>query len=194
MTASVMVLAGSLAEKRSETDIVFAKNYRAIFSYCRQMLRDKSAAEDATQETFLRAWKSGEQFHGDSAIRTWLHSIARNVCLSEIRGSGLKHPEQFEETESGMRLEDLIPSKGPCPLSQFSHEEFYGEFKICLSKLGPKYRTVIYAIDVMEEKHAIVARDLQLPTNTVKTQVLRARDALRNRLRRVGYGSPRDLL
>src|SRR5205085_5001950 len=52
-----------------------------LTAYCYRMLASPFEAEDAVQETMLRAWKAYEKFEGRSAMRTWLHRIATNVCL-----------------------------------------------------------------------------------------------------------------
>src|SRR5213080_1034780 len=57
----------------------------ALTGYCYRMLASPFEAEDAVQETLLRAWKAYERFEGRAAIRTWLHRIATNVCLDMLR-------------------------------------------------------------------------------------------------------------
>src|SRR5438874_1930154 len=57
-----------------------------LTAYCYRMLASPFEAEDAVQETFLRAWRGFESFEGRAAIKTWLHRIATNVCLDMLRG------------------------------------------------------------------------------------------------------------
>src|SRR5580704_9146780 len=55
-----------------------------VFRLSYSMLGDRAQAEDAAQESFLRIWKALDRYRGESALGTWIFSIARNVCLTSI--------------------------------------------------------------------------------------------------------------
>ena len=59
---------------------------RELTGYCYRMLGSAFEADDAVQETMLRAWKAAEGFEGRSSLRSWLYRIATNVCLDALRG------------------------------------------------------------------------------------------------------------
>src|SRR2546425_11339334 len=90
MSSSPRSLEGPLeGEARSPvgTDLERAleSHRRALTGYCYRMMGAGSEAEDAVQETMVRAWASIERFEGRSSLRTWLYTIANNICIDMLR-------------------------------------------------------------------------------------------------------------
>ena len=138
-----------------------------VFRLCYSMLGDRAQAEDAAQESFLRIWKSmdhtrGDKFRGDSSASTWIFAVTRNVCLTAISKRGSRKFAPVEEAERGS-------SGGP-----------HGERDVLrmVGKLPDTYRKVIMLFYMEERSYEEVAKMLDLPLGTVKTNLHRARKEL----------------
>src|SRR3984893_3840773 len=70
----------------AELERALERHRRELNGYCYRMLASPFEAEDAVQETFLRAWRGFERFEGRAALRSWLYRIATNVCLDMLGG------------------------------------------------------------------------------------------------------------
>src|SRR6516164_10586936 len=75
-----------------------------LTAYCRRMLGSSVDAEDAVQETLLRAWRASRRFEGRAPVRSWLYRIATNVCLDAL-GHTARRP---------IPVEEVPPPKDPC--------------------------------------------------------------------------------
>jgi RNA polymerase sigma-70 factor (ECF subfamily) len=133
-----------------------------VFRLCYSMLGDRAHAEDAAQESFLRIWKSMERYRGQSALGTWIFSIARNVCLTAIAKRAARRSVPIDEAahdalERPDRQPDIVRMVGQLP---------------------DNYRQVVMLFYMEDRSYEEVARLLDLPVGTVKTHLHRARQQL----------------
>ncbi len=150
-------------------------------------------AEDLVQETFLRAWKAYDRFEGKSSVRTWLHRIATNTCLTALEGrnrrplpTGLGTPSSDPGDDIAERTEvpwlEPIPDGGEDPADPSvivgSRESVRLAFVAALQHLPPRQRAVLVLRDVLQWKAAEVAEAIGSTTAAVNSLLQRARAQL----------------
>lgn len=141
------------------------------------LLRDTALAEDATQDSFIRAFQNITRFRGGS-FRAWILKIVTNSAYDMLRRSK-RHPTQslYPEDEYGVELETPVWLTDTTSSVQDSVEqsEFSQDLYQLIDELPTVYRTVLTLVDLHELDYAEVADALQIPIGTVKSRLARAR-------------------
>lgn len=130
-------------------------------------------AEDVLQETFILAWRKLPQFRFESALGTWLHRMAVNTALMELRASAAF--ESLDIGESGMEVLTGMADVTRCHAAGLDLER-------ALQTLPPRARAVLVLHDIEGWKHHEIAEELQMAVGSSKAQLHRARGLLRARL------------
>ena len=134
-----------------------------VFRMAVVILRDAGRAEEVTQDIFLKLWRALPTYDGRASVSTWLYAIARNSCLSAVRSEGYRRTGALDDvTEPG------ASSSTPLQLS-------VGQ---CVERLPELQRQVITLFYLQDRSVSEVAAMLDLPENTVKSHLHRARRAL----------------
>ena len=136
-----------------------------ILRLCLLYMGERQLAEDAFQETFVRAWRHLSAFRGESSAKTWLSHIAVNVCRDMLRTPWLRMRRSARSVEE---MEHL-PAPDATPLH---------ELMDAIRALPDKYREVIVLVYVQDMKLREAAAQLRLPVPTVSTRLRRARARL----------------
>jgi RNA polymerase sigma-70 factor (ECF subfamily) len=169
---------------------------RELTGYCYRMLGSPFEAEDAVQETLLRAWRSLERFEGRSSLRSWLYRIATNVCmdalsskerrvrpmdLGEARSPHGPIGEILPETTWIEPLPDrAIAGSDPAEVAE-SRETIKLAFVAALQRLPPRQRAALILCEVLHWKAAEVAELLDTSTASINSALQRARGTLDER-------------
>ena len=169
------------------------EQYRVeLTAYCYRML-GSAEAEDAVQETFIRAWRGYERFEGRSALRSWLYRIATNVCLDMLDGrkrrarpmdlgpagepivENLRTPDQLwiEPMPDGR----IVPEGDPADVVA-GRESVRLAFVAALQQLPPRQRAVLILFEVLRWKAVEVAELLETSVASVNSALQRARATL----------------
>jgi RNA polymerase sigma-70 factor (ECF subfamily) len=154
----------------------FERLYRGhlarVHSLARRMLDDDDA-DEATQDVFVRAWEKLGTFRGESAFGTWLHRLAINVILGRRERRGIQR-QRFLEGEGVM---ETVPGRRTQPETSMDMET-------AIARLPEGARQIFVLHDVEGYRHEEIADMLGLATGTSKSQLHRARLALRQHLDR----------
>jgi RNA polymerase sigma-70 factor, ECF subfamily len=183
-----------LADHREGDFSVQAEPYRReLLAHCYRMTGSLHDAEDLVQETLLRAWKAYDRFEGKSSIRTWLHRIATNTCLTALEGrqrrplpTGLGGSSSDPTGELVERREvpwlEPLPDMSDDPADPSviveSRESVRLAFVAALQHLSPRQRAVLLLRDVLQWKAAEVAEAVGCTTIAVNSLLQRARAQL----------------
>ena len=189
--ARVSLLAEDFAGDGDADFSTTAEPYRReLLAHCYRMTGSLHDAEDLVQETFLRAWKAYDRFEGKSSLRTWLHRIATNTCLTALEGRarrplpvGLGAPSSDPTGELVERTE--VPWLEPLPDASDDPSTIVGTresvrlaFVAALQHLSPRQRAVLVLREVLQWKAAEVAEAIGASTAAVNSLLQRARSQL----------------
>jgi RNA polymerase sigma-70 factor (ECF subfamily) len=142
---------------------------RPVYNLCYRMLGDPQEAEDASQETFWRAYQALRRYDQQRSFITWLLSIAAHYCIDQQR------KKRFPILALDILPEEDAPDPAPDPEKVFNELEQRGQMQRLLSHLGPQDRAAIvlrYWYEFSEEE---IARTLSLTVSAVKSRLFRAR-------------------
>ncbi|HXI86704.1 MAG TPA: sigma-70 family RNA polymerase sigma factor, partial [Parvularculaceae bacterium] len=145
-----------------------------IFGACYRMLGERSAAEDAAQETFLRLWKSAERWRPQGAkFETWLYKVAMNVCLDRLRKRGRELPEEAapEMVDGALRADEAMMA-----------DERAQAVQAAIDGLPERQREAIVLCCYQELSNIEAAKVMEVSVEALESLLARGRRALKDAL------------
>ncbi|GGW70768.1 sigma-70 family RNA polymerase sigma factor [Streptomyces xantholiticus] len=178
-----------------DLDSRLEQHRKELTGYCYRMLGSSFEAEDAVQDTMVRAWRSFEKFEGRSSLRSWLYRIATNVCLDMLnagnrraRPMDLSGPTPVAQAQLNARPEitwlepvpdgRVLPSTVDPAETAVERETIRLAFVAALQHLPPKQRAVLILREVLAWKASEVAELLGTTVASVNSALQRARATL----------------
>ena len=152
-----------------------------VFGCASRMLASGEDAKDAVQDTFLKVYKSLNNFRGESKFSTWLYRITNNVCLDYLRKRDryLQSLNADFGAEDGDAMETDIPS-GINVEAAVEDGEFSGLVRKAVNKLPEQHRIMIILRDMQDLSYTEISKLLGITEGTVKSRINRARKNLRD--------------
>src|SRR5437588_9340286 len=177
----------------TELDLRLEQHRTELIGYCYRMLGSPFEAEDAVQETLLRAWRGMEHFEGRAALRSWLYRIATNVCVD----MGRRHARRAMPIDLGPAVAPVEENLHTLPAATWVHpvpdsvviepdpaevavanESIRLAFVVALQHLPPRQRAVLILCEVLSWKASEVAELLETSVASVNSALQRARATL----------------
>jgi RNA polymerase sigma-70 factor, ECF subfamily len=153
----------------------YAAHAGELYGFALRSLEDPGLAEEAVQDTFLRAWRAGERFDPElGSLRTWLFAILRNVVID------LGRARASRPGVTGAELPDVGHEPFEEILVTWQVEE-------ALRRIGEQHRRVLVETYLRGRPYGEVATELGVPEGTIKSRVYYGLRALRNALEEMGY-------
>ncbi|MCX5806091.1 MAG: sigma-70 family RNA polymerase sigma factor [Proteobacteria bacterium] len=171
-------------------EVLVERHQKKMLNIAYRMTDDYEDACDVVQEAFLSAFKSIKRFRGEARFSTWLTGILINHAKNRLKQvknrshhEGISINDTFE-TDSGSY--NIEPQSSEIPVvEQLMQKEVQVQVQKCISLLDETSREVVILRDMQGFSYEEISNILKLPDGTIKSRLFRARDALRNCLKKV---------
>ena len=184
------ILAELMRRAASGEDAAFESLVRhfegMVYSFALQSLRRREDAEDATQEVFLKLWRTLGTWRDEASVKTYIMRIARNTVIDMIRRRNA-HPtdsltvEDDDGEESQLDIADTDTTSDPA--ADYARREQIAEVRRAIDELEPEHREIIILRDINGLSYAEIAESTGLYPGTVKSRLSRAREKLKEILK-----------
>ena len=162
-------------------EILIQRYQQPVYNLVCRLMSDDSDASDIVQEVFLKVFRNIGSFRGGSSLKTWIYRIAVNEAYNHRRWFS-RHQRQ----EVALAAEEGVPSyaeslrdPGRSPFDEAADHEAKALVEKALEKLNPKFRAAVILRDIEDLSYDEIAAVLDISLGTVKSRILRGREALR---------------
>ncbi|MBT0666481.1 sigma-70 family RNA polymerase sigma factor [Geobacter pelophilus] len=153
-----------------------------IYNLCRYMLENPQDAEDAAQDTFIKAYQGLKNYSPTASFYTWLYRIAVNTCIDHKRKFSLQ--SLFFSDNKDNHIE-RFPSQAPTPESAYATKQSMHALQAALNNLSAKLRVVVVLNELEGLSYEEIAEILDVSIGTVKSRISRAREDLQKNMKKV---------
>ena len=170
-------------------EVLVKKHQKKMLNTAYGMIGSYEEACEVVQDAFVSAFRAIKKFRGDSLFSTWLCRIVINHSKNRRKKiTALKRREGFSlsgpEAQEGRPLANDPPEDGPSALEQIEKREVEGKVRECIDRLDDEYREVVVLRDIQGFSYEEISGILKVPDGTVKSRLSRARDSLKDCLKK----------
>lgn len=162
------------------------RHRQPVFNFIQRTIRSLDDSEDIAQQVFVQVWKAAGRYRVESKFSTWLFTIARNLCLNEIRRRG-RHPLESLEapvaTTDGDIQREFPDEHRPGVTEEVLLDELQTHIEAALSELPEAQRSAILLFREKEMAYDEIAEVLGISVSATKSLIHRGRETLRRRLK-----------
>ncbi len=175
----LMARAGAGDEKAFE--IVVSRYQQHVANHAYRMIGDMAAAEDVTQQTFVKAWCAASRYRPSAHLLTWLFRISRNLVFNELRRRRRKPAQSLDMEKLPQAF--AATAHHSTPDAQASAEELAQALEKALLTLPEKQREAILLVRAQDLSYEEIAKLMRTSVSSVKSLIFRARTELKERLK-----------
>jgi len=189
-TAEAAIVAELKAGSEDAFSWLIAHYNQPVYSLVYRILDDPSDAADTTQEVFIKVFRGIRKFNADSSLKTWIYRIAVHEASNHRRWwfRHKAHETSIEPAEGDeqrvLGIKDTLIDEGKSPLQNAYDGELRARMEVELKALAEPYRTTVILRDIEELSYEQIAEVMNTPLGTVRSRLVRGREALRKRLER----------
>lgn len=170
-------------KQRKQFHTLVEQHKDRVYSFARYYLGNQEDAEDVTQEVLVRLWKHGMEINVE-VLPAWIMKVTKNACLDAIRKRQTYQASVTTNTEHLSHL--TVADDLPTPERAMETQQFHAQVEKALQKIGEPYRSIVVCREIQDMAYEQIAETLDLPLNTVKVYLHRARKMLREHLTHLG--------
>ena len=169
---------------------LIAHYHQPVYSLVYRMVNDPADAADTVQDVFIKVFRGIKRFHGESSLKTWIYRIAvheasnRRRWWSRHKGKEVTIEADSLSLEEGTALgyKDTLPDHSESPFECAMHEEVRAKVEAELAQINEPYRTTVILRDIEDLSYEEIAEVTGVSLGTVKSRLMRGRQALKKRL------------
>jgi RNA polymerase sigma-70 factor (ECF subfamily) len=185
VSADAALLAGLRNGVEDSYEALIARFQQPVYNLVYRLVANPNDAQDVVQEVFLKVFRNVARFRADSSLRTWIYRIAVNEARNHRRWVGRHASGEVgidEDPDEGRAYRDTLRDLGPSPFDEARDHETHRLIEEAVRELRPAFRAAVVLRDVEGMRYEEIAEVLDVSLGTVKSRILRGREALRRRL------------